>query len=49
MSVDSVTQAEGTPEKEQPYEALGLNPMSIRKFADFWAVALRRANWPCTL
>ena len=24
MSVDSVTQAEGTPEKEQPYEALGL-------------------------
>ena len=26
MSVDSVTQAEGTPEKEQPYEALGLKP-----------------------
>jgi phosphoribosylformylglycinamidine synthase subunit PurL len=24
MSVDSVTQAEGTPEKEQPFEALGL-------------------------
>jgi len=24
MSVDSVTQAEGTPKKEQPYEALGL-------------------------
>ena len=26
MSFDSVTQAEGTPEKEQPYEALGLKP-----------------------
>ncbi|HEV8012494.1 MAG TPA: phosphoribosylformylglycinamidine synthase subunit PurL [Pontimonas sp.] len=31
MSVDSVTQAEGTPEKEQPYEALGLKPVEYEE------------------